>query len=48
MPSRNFDTSEWSIANGAIIRVGTNGQVCVNAGQAGSNVILDATAYEVP
>jgi hypothetical protein len=41
----NFDTNEWSIANGAVIRIGNSGQVCVNAGRAASNVILDGTGY---
>jgi outer membrane protein assembly factor BamB len=46
----NFGTSEYAMANGAIVRVGSNGQVCVNVGTvnsaAGSSqVILDATGY---
>jgi hypothetical protein len=28
----NFDTHEYAIANGAIARIGTSGQVCVNVG----------------
>jgi hypothetical protein len=41
----NFDTREYAIANGTIVRIGTGGQVCVNAGRSSSNVILDATGY---
>jgi hypothetical protein len=46
----NFGQSEYAIANGAIMRVGSSGQVCVEVGTVGSlpgssNVILDATAY---
>jgi hypothetical protein len=44
----NFDAHENAIANGAVIRIGTSGQVCVNAGKSASNVILDATGYELP
>ena len=29
----NFDTTETAIANGAIARIGTSGQVCVNVGR---------------
>jgi hypothetical protein len=42
----NFDVNENAIANGAIVKVGTSGQVCVNAGNSSSNLILDATGYE--
>jgi hypothetical protein len=46
----NFATSEYAVANGTIIRVGSGGQVCVSVGTvnsiAGSSqVILDATGY---
>src|SRR5579864_885398 len=41
----NFDVSEYAIANGAIARVGRNGQVCVDAGQYSANLILDVTGY---
>jgi len=46
----NFDTSEYAIANGAIMRIGTGGQVCVSVGTVGnapgsSHVILDVTGY---
>lgn len=46
----NFDTSEYAIANGAIMRVGTNQQVCVSVGTpngvAGvAHVIIDAVGY---
>jgi hypothetical protein len=43
----NFDTREYAIANGTIARIGTGGQVCINAGRSGSNVILDATGFLV-
>jgi hypothetical protein len=46
----NFDTSAYAVANGAIVRIGSGGQVCVNVGTVnsapgGSQVILDATGY---
>jgi hypothetical protein len=46
----NFDTSEYAIANGSIVRLGTGGQVCVNVGTVNSvpgdaDVILDVTGY---
>ena len=41
----NFDTREYAIANGAIVKLGTGGQVCVNAGNSSADVILDATGY---
>jgi hypothetical protein len=41
----NFDTTEYAIANGALVHVGNTGQVCVSAGQSASQVILDATGY---
>jgi hypothetical protein len=46
----NFDVHEYAMANGAIMRVGSNGQVCVNVGTVGNvpgsaQVILDATGY---
>jgi hypothetical protein len=46
----NFDTTEYAIANGSIVRIGTGGQVCVNVGTVGSlpggsQVILDVTGY---
>jgi hypothetical protein len=46
----NFDQSEYAIANGAIVRVGGNGQICVNVGTVNSapgsaQVILDAVGY---
>ena len=42
----NFDPSEYAIGNAALVRLGTNGQVCVNVGANGgatgsSQVILD-------
>jgi hypothetical protein len=44
----NFDVHEYAIANGTILKIGTGGQVCVNAGLSASDVILDATGYELP
>jgi hypothetical protein len=46
----NFDTSEYAIANNAIVRIGSGGQVCVNVGTVNSapgssQVILDAVGY---
>jgi hypothetical protein len=41
----NFQANQFAIANNATVRVGTSGQVCVNAGQAGTNVLLDAVGY---
>jgi thermitase len=46
----NFDTAEYAMANGTIVRVGTAGQVCVSVGTVDSlpgsaQVILDATGY---
>jgi hypothetical protein len=45
----NFDTAEYAMANGAIVRV-NDGQVCVNVGTVGdapgaSQVILDVVGY---
>src|SRR5258708_18506934 len=44
----NFDVSEYAIANQTIVKLGTGGQVRVNAGNSSSHVILDATGYETP
>jgi hypothetical protein len=46
----NFDTSEYAMANGAIMRLGAGGQVCVNVGTidsapGSSHVILDVVGY---
>lgn len=46
----NFDTSEYAMANGAIVRLGSDGQICVNVGTVnsapgGSQVVIDATGY---
>jgi hypothetical protein len=41
----NFDINEVAIANGAIARIGTNAQICVSAGSAAAQVIIDATGY---
>jgi len=46
----NFDPSEYAVANGTIVRVGSSGQVCVNVGTVNSapgssHVILDVTGY---
>jgi hypothetical protein len=40
----NMDPKENAIANGAVVGLGGSGQVCVNAGQVASHVILDVTA----
>ena len=42
----NFDVREYAIANGAIMRIGTNGKLCVDAGLSPSFVIIDVTGYE--
>ena len=49
----NFDTSEYAMANGAIIQVGSGGQVCVNVGTVSNapgsaHVIIDVVGYLVP
>jgi hypothetical protein len=49
----NFDTTEYAMANGAIIAVGPGGQVCVNVGTinsapGNSQVILDVVGYLLP
>lgn len=46
----NFDGSEYAIANNAIVRIGGDGQVCVNVGTIGSNpgssqIVLDVVGY---
>jgi hypothetical protein len=46
----NFDVSEYAIADGAIIPLGTGGQVCVSVGtvnsaSGGSDAILDVVGY---
>jgi hypothetical protein len=46
----NFDQSEYAIANGAIVRIGGNGQICANVGTVNSapgssNVVLDVSGY---
>jgi hypothetical protein len=41
----NFDVNENAIANGAIVRLGTGGQVCIHSGQNASQVLLDGTGY---
>ena len=53
MPSTstlNFDPAEYAIANGAIVRLGSGGQVCLNVGTVngapgGAHVIIDASGY---
>src|SRR5205823_11403340 len=40
----NFDTHEYAIANNAIIKLGS-GQVCADAGQSASQLILDVVGY---
>jgi hypothetical protein len=46
--SLNYDNVEYAIANGVVARIGAGGQVCVQAGSASSNVILDASGYLIP
>ena len=41
----NFDNSQYAIANGAVVKLGSGGQVCVNSGLAASHIVLDATGY---
>ena len=41
----NFDSNEYAIANGAVVRPGTAGEVCIHSGQTASQVIFDATGY---
>jgi hypothetical protein len=46
----NFDTTEYAMANGAVMAVGTGGQVCVNVGTVNSapgsaNIIVDVVGY---
>jgi hypothetical protein len=41
----NFDPHQYAIANGAVVRLGSGGQVCINAGNAAANAILDVTGY---
>jgi hypothetical protein len=43
----NFDVRQSAIANNTVVKLGSSGQVCVNAGSSSSNVILDATGYEL-
>jgi hypothetical protein len=46
----NFDTTEYAMANGAIIPLGSGGQLCVSVGTLNSapgsaNVIVDVVGY---
>ena len=41
----NFDSDQYAIANNAIVKIGSGGYVCVNAGNAAAHAILDATGY---
>ena len=46
----NFDASEYAVANGAIVALGADGQVCVSAGTVNmapgsAHVILDVLGY---
>jgi hypothetical protein len=46
----NFDTTEYAMANGTIMRLGAGGQVCVSVGTVNSapgsaHVVLDATGF---
>jgi hypothetical protein len=42
--SLNYDLIEYAIANTAIVRVGSSGQVCL-VGSPGTNAILDVSGY---
>jgi len=49
----NFDVSEYAMPNGAIMALGSGGQLCVNVGTVNSvpgssNVILDVVGYLLP
>jgi hypothetical protein len=49
----NFDTTEYAMANGAIIGLGGGGQLCINVGTVSSapgssQVILDVVGYLLP
>jgi hypothetical protein len=49
----NFDPSEYAMANGSIMALGSSGQVCVNVGTVNSvpgssNVVLDVVGYLLP
>jgi hypothetical protein len=44
----NFDPRTQAIANNAIVRVGSGGQVCVNVGHGSSHVILDIAGFLTP
>jgi hypothetical protein len=49
----NFDPREYAIANGAIAKLGPDGQVCVDVGTVGNapgsaQVILDVAGFLTP
>ena len=51
--SLNFDTSEYAMANGSMVRLGSDGSVCVAVGTVnsvpgGAQVVLDVSGYQVP
>jgi hypothetical protein len=41
----NFDSDEGAIANNAIIKLRTNGQLCAHANQAATQVVVDVVGY---
>jgi hypothetical protein len=41
----NFDSHEYAIANGAIVRPGNSGQICIDAGLSSTQVVIDVTGY---
>jgi hypothetical protein len=48
--TQNFDTTQFAIANGAIVGLGNNGQLCVNVGTlnatpGSSHTIIDVVGY---
>ncbi len=40
----NYDTSEYAIANSAVLKLGTDGKVCV-VGSTNTDAIIDVTGY---
>jgi hypothetical protein len=49
----DFDPSAYAVANGAILPVGSGGQVCVevgtvNSAPGGAQVVLDVSGYLLP
>jgi hypothetical protein len=49
----NFDTTQYAMANGSVVKLGPDGQVCasvgtLNAAPGGAQVILDVSGYMLP